>query len=682
MRRSAAAGSPSRRRLPYPRSVVRRAGIVLGLLALGCTSELPPHGEVVLIVDTDLPAPDLAAHLRVDVFSADGTWFESRDLDLPDARDWPVSFGIYEPAEGGGEVIVRLRTYPPGKRRTYRGEQYQPPAEWAPPRVASTVEELCAAPPALALGGTAALRIDRGEFTSPVHGGNCGMVPTRGGAAAATVEIPVPGTYRFAVLRTHSAYTIGDDVYEVPAKLQVRSACADDSSAVACDAVAPPAIGRRPRLDVTLQPGAYTVVVAGTDDSRTPADLVVGAALRDAWPAAWDEEHVPDAALESDPGCVATELAPLRDVPELTPGDEPEPLVTVDRLLRITLPADEVREARVTLRGACLGTMARLSGSCPWQALAIDEAATCTDDPSRLDPLVPMATTPRADVPPAPTEQGTFGMARSCPSAELLPPGVACVPGAVTIFGSEVDHGFTQNPTMPERTVVVSTFLLDTHEVTVARFRDALPSLGLPSGDVVLNDGPVEHTDQFRSSCTMTTAPGARDGHAVNCVSWYAARAFCVAAGGDLPTEVQWEWAAAGAGKQRKSRYPWGDELPRCDGVTYGRYPHPLFDVCLSLGYGPQPIGAPGDVTPGGIFDLGGNVMEHVIDAAGALDSPCRSAAGVVDPRCDEPAAPMRVARGGAWDARANDLFATLRGYYVPAIPFPRVGFRCAYPLP
>src|SRR5262249_21735536 len=95
---------------------------------------LPPLGEAVIIVDTDLPVPKLAGRLRVDAFTPDGTWYASRDYGRPDPSDWPVSFAVYSPDPAAERVVsLRLRAYPEGKVRDYRGERFTPRSSPTPP---------------------------------------------------------------------------------------------------------------------------------------------------------------------------------------------------------------------------------------------------------------------------------------------------------------------------------------------------------------------------------------------------------------------------------------------------------------------------------------------------------------------------------------------------------------------
>ncbi len=87
--------------------------------------ELPPAGEAILVVDTDLPA-EVAQRLRIDVYE-DGRWIESRDLLREGKGAWPASFSVYAgDPDASRTALVRMRVYREGRRRPYRGESYEP----------------------------------------------------------------------------------------------------------------------------------------------------------------------------------------------------------------------------------------------------------------------------------------------------------------------------------------------------------------------------------------------------------------------------------------------------------------------------------------------------------------------------------------------------------------------------
>jgi formylglycine-generating enzyme required for sulfatase activity len=92
------------------------------------------------------------------------------------------------------------------------------------------------------------------------------------------------------------------------------------------------------------------------------------------------------------------------------------------------------------------------------------------------------------------------------------------------------------------------------------------------------------------------------DDHPVVNVDWVQSKKFSVWAGGRLPTEAEWEYAARSGGKKRK--YPWGDAEPTCD-----------LAVIQGCGDGTEPVcSKPAGNTQQGLCDMAGNVWEWVQD--------------------------------------------------------------------
>jgi formylglycine-generating enzyme required for sulfatase activity len=375
---------------------------------------------------------------------------------------------------------------------------------------------------------------------------------------------------------------------------------------------------------------------------------------------------------------------------DVTPGSEPLPYVTIDRLVQIDLQPGVRGSVRIVLHGVCAGTMADLVGG-----------STCVDQENVTVSISDAALDADLSLPTA-TLEGTFGAETPCTATPragtTLPDGTrlfdeeACVPGRMFVFGSALAYGRGVRSDVPQRPAVLPPFLMDRFEVTVGRWRDALGRGFSPTGGPVANPGPLDFGNAAgMAACTWSDAPMGRETLPLNCVDTTAARAFCRFQGGDLPTEAQREYVAMDAGRPAKTPYPWGDEAPTCQRAVYARQAMGAFDGhttdCNKLGVGlpaaDAVAGDPGDVATGTrVVDLSGSLSEIVGDTFASLGSACWASQGLTSPSCVDPSSPDLTLRGGSWADNAATLTGDIRDALVPGAPAPVVGFRCVRPVP
>lgn len=240
-------------------------------------------------------------------------------------------------------------------------------------------------------------------------------------------------------------------------------------------------------------------------------------------------------------------------------------------------------------------------------------------------------------------------------------------------------------PVEPEHAASVSSFYLDAYEVTVGRFRDFLhdfdgKSLAAGAGahpriegsgwDPEWVDGSVFNTRQVigelrRNSLTnWTEEPAGNESMPINGVTWLVAFQFCVWDGGRLPTEVEWEYAAAGGADNRV--FPWGNEPATLEHANFGH------NSTRS-----QPVDQhPRGVGRFGQLDLAGNVAEWVFDSMNTDDDvwytkPCSDCARTEEWR-------VRVTKGGGFRSLEASLRAAARGILDRESWDVDLGFRCA----
>lgn len=279
---------------------------------------------------------------------------------------------------------------------------------------------------------------------------------------------------------------------------------------------------------------------------------------------------------------------------------------------------------------------------------------------------------------------------RSCPVSGERGCGLVSVQGGSVQLGSpEVS---TAEPLAGR--VSISPMLVDSHEVTVARFRRfwaaGHPMVMAPvryPGGVDLPAGMVREPLNSASGavCNWTVGAGTREAHPINCIDWSTAQAFCVWEGARLPTEAEFEYLSRGrsiAGLSSPRRYPWGDEDPVEMSAIYPR-PTPCdraqFQNCAGEdGARTRRVGNfPG---AGGLFDLSGNVSEWTADVPATYGlAPCWGPAPVDlhDPVCSI-SGDGRSLRGGGFRAGgASVLLGASREARVATSVEDELGFRC-----
>ena len=361
---------------------------------------------------------------------------------------------------------------------------------------------------------------------------------------------------------------------------------------------------------------------------------------------------------------------------DITPVDEPLPWLSVDRLVRVALTPGSAGNLDVTLFGNCVGTMARLAdGDGVGPALGI--ARSCVASERFRSDVV-------AEAPGStgPIGQSLVGTLRAGDCGEEGNAEQICVPGGATLLGRSDLSNVPDLPTAPERVVTHASFLMDRQEVTVGRFRAALTQGFAPTQLPALNDGPLGNAPD-PSSCSYSSSPMGREDYALSCVNAVVAAEFCMWAGGSLPTEAMWEYAATRGTGVGRSLYPWGDEAPSCQRAVYGRAVLAgLPGVCASSGNGPAPVGvAPEDRTPSGILGLAGGVAEWTRDTRAAYDDACWNNSSMHDASCQNPDASDVIVRGGSWPAPPPVLKSAIRVSVTASSPASFIGFRCVYPV-
>lgn len=176
---------------------------------------------------------------------------------------------------------------------------------------------------------------------------------------------------------------------------------------------------------------------------------------------------------------------------------------------------------------------------------------------------------------------------------------------------------------------------------------------------------------------TWTHTAGANETLPINCVAWYQAFAFCAWDEGRLPTEAEWNYAAAGGEEER--HHPWSAPYPPASTTIDPRY---AIYGCTGDGSTEDDC-AFTDILTVGARSPKGDGRWHQADLAGSmyewnLDGYNVSYLNPCDNCADVTPATTRVERGGSNDSHAGSLRVQRRNDDFPNAPDDDIGLRCA----
>jgi formylglycine-generating enzyme required for sulfatase activity len=296
-------------------------------------------------------------------------------------------------------------------------------------------------------------------------------------------------------------------------------------------------------------------------------------------------------------------------------------------------------------------------------ATAVEPASTFSDHPT-----IELGQTPIADFDLAPGEYlirlESEGKTPIALLAQIAPNEHTAISGRL-VSADDGDMLYVSEGTYPGAPagLAVQSFLIDSHEVTNAKYLEFISAGGYESREywpqaLIIDGESTPQADALKTFVDQTFLPGPRNwsgglypegkgDHPVVGVSWYEAAAYARWAGKKLPTWHQW-WRAA-LGEDARA-FPWGNDAMTAEVRAN-------FGLVDTQPVGSHPIGA----SPFGVQDMAGNVQEWLRELEG-------------DP-------PQARAVGGSWTGPPYNFEPTVDSSFDPAYASHSTGFRCVKPI-
>jgi formylglycine-generating enzyme required for sulfatase activity len=240
-----------------------------------------------------------------------------------------------------------------------------------------------------------------------------------------------------------------------------------------------------------------------------------------------------------------------------------------------------------------------------------------------------------------------------------------CDPVAVEAWGGKCEDDPEAEIALdvPMRSIDLSEYWIDKYEATLGEYLACYDAGVCPGiGTVVPENIPEEDRDRLP----------------INGLSWFEAETYCAWRGKRLPTEAEWEKAARGTDQRQ---LPWGDDRFTCElaNLRAGEFDSSCDEPLQVL-----PVDAyPTDASPYGVIGMAGNVQEWVADWKGQLYYSTGPTTDPTGPAEAEAEFPLKILRGGYYDAGPPTVRVSLRRWSDPEDHLlGRSGVRCASSVP
>ncbi len=244
------------------------------------------------------------------------------------------------------------------------------------------------------------------------------------------------------------------------------------------------------------------------------------------------------------------------------------------------------------------------------------------------------------------------------------------LPGSFTMGCSPADNDCSDVEKPPHHISLTKGYWLGQTEVTVGAYKHFAGSPGKQMPPEPVISGTSLNPGWSRESLPMVD------------VTWDDAQAYCKSAGGRLPTEAEWEYAARAGSTAARYDDPdgiaWyadnsGQQHLHSSTIERRDDPASLMPTLIENGNSMREVGQK-HANAVGMFDMLGNVWEWVSDEwdpAYYQFTPGQDPQGTASGQ-------LRVVRGGSWASAPRNVRVSIRSGRNPANRDDDLGFRCA----